>query len=255
MTDTAGAVRVEYAKLRRRRLPAIGIGVVSIGLLFSSAGLFTSGGRASFDDPTATPWLQLMLTFALTCALVFPLLVAILGSRAVEIEHEGNGWILARMVGRGRGALCRIKLLALTPILFALILAQFTLQVVIARAAGLDQPIDFGLWTRFGACVFAVSTALLALHICFSAWVDNQVVGLGLGVVGSFLGLFSLFLPPSFAAVLPWGYYAISTPVSMSERGGPLATSTPNVVALLMFCVVSAAAFIAATVMLDRKDV
>lgn len=253
-TTTGEAVRIEYAKLHRRRLPLIGLVVIAAGLLFSSAGLFTATAQASFTDPHATPWLQLMLTVALTTALTSPLLVAILGSRVVEIEHQANGWILARMAGRRRGDLCRIKFLALAPLLVGLVAAQFVLQVLIARAAGLTQPLDLGLWVGYAGCVLLVGLALLAVHICLSAWLENQLISLGVGVVGSFVGLFSLFMPPAVARLLPWGYYAVSTPVAMIGTDQSLVAVTPDLSALAVFLLLCALAFWGATEALNRKD-
>ncbi|MHA7244533.1 ABC transporter permease [Paeniglutamicibacter antarcticus] len=250
----AAAVRIEYAKLRRRRLPLIGFVVIGAGLLFSSASLFTATAQASFTDPEAAPWLQLMLNLALTTALTSPLLVAILGSRVVEIEHQGNGWVLARMAGRRRGELCRIKFLALTPLLVGLVGLQFILQIFIARAAGLTQPLDVGLWAGYAGCVLLVGLALLGLHICLSAWLENQLISLGLGVIGSFIGLFSLFMPPSLAHLLPWGYYAVSTPAAMTGPGQTLTATAPDLVGLAIFLAVFALGFWAATEALNRKD-
>lgn len=250
----AEGVRLEYAKSRRRKLGVVGLVVVAAAVLFASAGLFTASSQKSFVDPTATPWLQLLLTVALVTALTSPLLVAILASRMVDIEHGSGGWILARMTGCRRGDLCRVKVLALAPLLAVLVAAQFVVQVLIGRAAGIQTPPDLGRWAGYAVSVFLVGLALLGLHVCLAAWTENQLLGLGVGVVGSFVGLFSLFMPPFAAKLLPWGYYAVTCPVAMIDNQ-KLVAAQPDLVAFADFLLVCAATFWLATSALNRKDV
>ena len=63
---------------------------------------------------------------------------------------------------------------------------------------------------------FAVSTVVLSIQQTLSLMSNNQLLPLGIGIGGSFLGLFSLFFPKPVARLVLWGYYANFSVVGMN---------------------------------------
>lgn len=250
-------VAVECQKLKHKRLILIGSTVILAGVLLSSGQLYYLFKTNRFHDPMVSPWPALLMTLSVICTMLWPMLAAILASQIVDIEHESNGWMLAQMSGLRRGDLCRRKLLTLIPVIVLFVVAQFGLHISLARAVGADNSINITAWGVFATSVLIVAVVLVALQICVSAWWENQAIGIALGVVGSFLGVFALFMPPLFAHLIPWGYFAVSLPVTTGEINGKLGVveTVPDYLGIGVFAVVGIGLFWLVTTQLNRKDV
>ncbi|MFW6639729.1 ABC transporter permease [Nocardiopsis algeriensis] len=246
------AAVLEVQKMRRLRVAPMCAVMVAAVTALTCAGLMSDSARAGFGDPAAQPWETLLLSYVLVSAMTSPLLVAVLASRQVDVEHQGRGWMLSQVAGLSPGRLCRAKAAVLGAVLAALVAVQTSLVVAAGLAAGITVPLQAGIWVRYAVCLFLVDLALLCLHIWLAARVDNQLVGMGIGLLGSFCGVFSLLMPPALARALPWGYYAVVSPVAMGEDA--LRVITPGYGWLTVFLLVVAALFGAACHRFDRTE-
>ncbi|BDA64105.1 ABC transporter permease [Actinomyces capricornis] len=251
-----GSVRIEIAKMRRLRTLPVALALVGAIVAMSSAGLFSSSARAGFTDPTALPWAGLLLNTAFTNAMIGPVMVAVLASRQTEIEHSGAGWNLAATAGLTPGALCRVKVAALGLVLIPAVLAQSAALVAVGRAVGISVPLDAGQWAVYTLMLIGVDMAMCAFHVWLAAVVDNQLVGVGAGLLGGFVASFMLLAPPWLARLLPWGYYAVITNarfVQDGERFGVVYSPAP-LGWVVGFLALAALAFTIATRRLDRLE-
>ncbi|MFC4334631.1 ABC transporter permease [Salininema proteolyticum] len=203
------ALALEFRKMRRLRTLPLLIGVVVAVAALSSASLFSGSARETFDDPSAEPWAALLLTYTMMAAMTSPILTAVLSSRQTDIEHSGVGWTLASTAGRTPGELCRAKLAALAILLAPAVLAQSLLVIGIGTFAGIQVPLDLAPWGLYTVLLYLVDVAFCGLYIWLAARVENQLVSVGVGVLGAFLAVFSLLIPPGLSYVIPWGYYAV----------------------------------------------
>jgi hypothetical protein len=220
------ALRLEFRKMRRlRTLPVVLAMVVAVAAL-SSASLFASSTRATFDDPAAHPWAELLLHYTLVAAMTSPILAAVLASRQTDIEHAGGGWTLASTAGFAPGTLCRAKLAALGAVLLPAVGLQTVLVVGAGALAGIRVPIEAGPWIGYTLLLGLVDVALLAAHVWLAATVENQLVGVGVGLLGAFLALFALLVPGVAYWLPPWGGYALISHVAQTG-GGEVGYVTP----------------------------
>ena len=60
-----------------------------------------------------------------------------------------------------------------------------------------------------------MSLVLLTLQHFLSLMSSNQILPLLVGLIGSFLGLFSMFFPPRAARFILWGYFSAFSPYGM----------------------------------------
>lgn len=211
-------LRVEYAKLRRLRLgPILLVGALAT-VLMAAMQLFSGSYRETIAAPTAQHWEGLLLWYLLVKALTTPLVVAVLASRAVEIEHLGNGWTAAALDGVRRGSLTGVKVAALAPLLVGAVVAEMLVLVLASLAAGATPP-PVGVWLGTGAAVAVLTCVLLTGHAWLAARVDNQLVGLGIGVIGAFAGGFSMLMPDWLVRLIPWGWFALISPYRMDGAG------------------------------------
>ena len=94
--------------------------------------------------------------------------------------------------------------------------------------------------------------ALCAFHVWLAAVVENQLIGVGVGLIGSFIGVYMLLAPASVARLVPWGYYAVISCARMEGATARYTAPAPGWVA--GFLVLSAVLFAVATRRLDRIE-
>ncbi|MCR2052165.1 ABC transporter permease [Actinomyces bowdenii] len=250
------AVRIEIAKMRRLRTLPVTLALVGASVAMCSSALFPSSARAGFTDPAALPWAGLLLNAAFTNAMIGPVMVAVLASRQTEIEHSGAGWNLAASAGLTPGALCRVKVAALGLVIIPAVLVQSAALVLLGRAVGITVPLDAGQWAVYTLMLIGVDLAMCALHVWLAAVVDNQLIGMGAGLLGGFVASFMLLAPPWLARLLPWGYYAVITNarfVQDGEDSGVVYSPAP-VGWVMGFLALASLAFAIATRRLDRIE-
>ncbi|WP_017603400.1 ABC transporter permease [Nocardiopsis alkaliphila] len=246
------AVGLEVHKTRRLRVWVLCLVMVVAVVALSGMNLFSESAREGFADPAAQPWEALLLGQVMIAAMTSPVLVAVLAGRQVDIEHQGQGWFMARVAGLGPGLLCRAKAVVLGVALTFTAVAQCVLLIAAGMVAGIEVTLPITLWARYGLCLLLVDLALLGLHLWLAARVDNQLVGLGVGLLGAFYAVYALLMPTWVAYVLPWGYYAAISPVAV--EGDRFVESAPVPWAFALFLCASAALFLGACRRLDRAE-
>ncbi|WP_454151159.1 ABC transporter permease [Microbacterium lacticum] len=246
------AIRLEFRKMRRLRTGLIVTILVLAVAALSSISLFSGGTRRTFDEPEAMPWAALMMSYAFMAAMTSPILTAVLASRQTDIEHSGAGWTLASTAGYSPGVLCRAKLAALSLVLVPAIIGQTLLVIAIGAFAGIRVPLDAGPWIGYTALLFLVDVAFLALHIWLASVVENQLISVGIGMLGAFLAVFMLLMPGAVARVIPWGYYAMIS--YAGQQGGSVSYVTPAYAWIGGFLVLVGVVFALATRRLDRIE-
>lgn len=249
---TAQGVTAEFAKMRRLRLGPL-VAVMVVGVVGLSCREITAPGFfEAVRDPSGLAWRQLLGGAALAAPLVSPILIAVLASRQVDLEHQGGGWLFSHTVGFAAGRLCRMKFLATGAVLAAATVLECALIVGAGALAGITADLPAGRWAAYTASLVAVNLVLLAVHLLLAARVENQLVGVGIGILGVFLAVSGTGMPAWAAHLTPWGYYALATPVDY--RGEVLVPIDPWHLSIAALATISAVAFLFVTRLLDRKE-
>ncbi len=250
------SVGIEVLKMRRLRVLLVTAILITVSILMSALQLASMSRHGQLSDPGAQPWARLLLNMGMTNAMIQPLFVAILASRQTDIEHTGAGWNLAATSGLTPGALCRVKLAALTLLIVPATIAQSAVLIAIARVMGLSLPLDVGPWITYTLLLALVNVAMCAYHLWLAAVVENQLVVMSVGLLGCFIGVYMLLAPPLLARMLPWGYYAVISPMKMSMVDGHAVVEyiTIPMLWVIGFLALTALLFTAATRRLDRIE-
>lgn len=245
------AVANEFAKMRRRRVGLIAT-IMVFGVLALSMFAVVPSPDFSPDAPGA--WNALLAGMSLGIPMISPLLLAVLASRQTDIEHRGNGWLSQSTSGITPGGVCRAKLAALGIIVSAITIGTSLIVLVFGKSlAGILPAAPLGHWAGFTFCMVVVNLAVLALHILLSAMVENQLVALGIGLLGCISAVFSQGLPTAAAHVTPWGYYALAQAAGyQGDRIQALQIAYPSIAAL---AVIVGVLFAVLTVRFDRQEV
>ena len=245
----APLVTLEFTKMRGRKQWLI---VIVTVLAAGGLTLVTTVASPDFGDPPSRRWEQLLASLKLAYAMTVPMMVAALTSRQVEIEHVGNGWLAQRTAGIHPGALCRAKFVACALSCLGTLLLTTAGVIGFGAVVGMSAPFDPGLWLGFFAGVAVVTLSLVTLHVAVAAVFDNQLVGLGIGVVGTMLALFSKGMPTLLQHLTPWGYFGR---VGGAEyQGETLVSNQPSVGSMALLAVISAGVFMLWTLRLDRQE-
>lgn len=144
---------------------------------------------------------------------ISPVLLAVLASRQVEIEHSGNGWLASSTSGVTTGQLCRAKFDALGLLITLVTIAWVAILIGFGTSIGIMASVPVGRWAGYAVPLVVINLAVLACQILLSARVENQLMCLGIGVVGVIVAVFGAVLPTWAAHLVPWGYYSLVTPV------------------------------------------
>ncbi|MGK2349536.1 ABC transporter permease [Actinomyces sp. W5033] len=252
----ATAVRLEVAKMRRLRLWPIALVLLAAAVALSLP--MSASSRDSLVHATTDPWPAQLLSVSMSAALLSPLLVSVLASRLVDVEHTGGGWNMSATMGLTPGRLCRTKLTALAGALALIVPLQVMVPVLAGRLLGATWALEAVPWAAYTLGLLLLDVVACGLYLLVAALVDNQIICVGLGFLGSFIALFSLLMPPWAARLVPWGYWALITPTSAS---GDIRAHTYRVVYaspswpwILGFLLLGAAVFAVVTARLDRIE-
>jgi len=213
-------VGVEILKMRRLRTPLITTLIVGASVALCSMNLFSTSFTELSHDPHAMPWARLLLMTCFYNAMIGPILVCVLASRQMDIEHTGSGWNLAATSGLTPGTLCRAKLTALSLLIVPAVTVQSLGIIMLARFRGLSVALDVGPWATYTTLLICVDLAMCAYFLWLAAVVENQLIVMSTGLLSGFIGIFTLLVPPEIVRWTPWGYYALITPAAMSASTG-----------------------------------
>ncbi|OZF48075.1 ABC transporter permease [Rhodococcus sp. 14-1411-2a] len=243
-------VRNEFAKLRHLHIGAIAAVSVAaiVGLTFVGALTATAS-----KDSTTVSWALPLAGLSLAIPVASPLLLAVIASRTMEVEHQSNGWLLNRTNGADRGALVRAKLVSTGLVVAGATVAASAGSVFLGTVIGVTQPLPAALWLGYTAAAVTINLVILAVHLLISARVDNQLVALGIGIVGTVIAICASGFPSWAAHLTPWGYYSLAS--AADYRGEQVVTLNPSYASIAALAVVGAVSFWLTTVRLDRQEV
>lgn len=242
----------EFAKMRHLKVWLL-VGLLLLGLagLTAFQAIFTvaMGVEGNADGYI---WKTIFGSLGFSMTMISPILLAVLASRQVEMEHSGNGWLLSATSGVTPGRLCRAKFLALGSLVLVTTVVTSLLLVGFGLAVGETAPIPIGHWLGYTGSAVVINLAVLALHTILSAKIENQLVCIGIGIVGIFLGVFGPALPSWISHLTPWGYYALTTPADFV--GAELVYLDIPYLSVAGLAVVGSALFLLITSRFDKQE-
>lgn len=247
-------MKIELDKLRRTRTVLMGV-LLSAGIiLFASMNLFAAGQIEIFQGEPTNSWAGYLISYCLALAFLSPLQLSLLASRSADAENVGEGWRLHAVSGIRPGTLLRRKWLLLALIVGALKLMELAIVLLLPTLLGAPAPEAsmYSSWITTALGAYGTSLAVLAVMLWLAARIESQLVVLGVGVIGGFLGIAALLSPQWLAAINPFGYFAMITPYSYAESG--TVSVDPNWPLWCLYVVLAGIAFYWLTRLLNQKE-
>lgn len=198
-------LKCELIKMRRRYVFLTALAIVAAGLVFSLYGDY-SGDNSDFI--LRNGWVMMLYQLPLANGIFFPLMATVIASRLADSEHRGSVF-KQLFAAEKKGRIYDAKLIFGLAVMLIAVLIYWTVIIIFGKLIGFagDPPAD--LYLRYLACIAAPTAVIYVFQHGLSMLFKNQAVSFFTGVIGTFAGVFSMFLPqlPLLRQLLPWGFY------------------------------------------------
>lgn len=249
------AVRLEFYKVRRRKVWLILLALIGVQFLWSLVAYFR---MKPTPELLASGWLSCLQQFAMLDTIIMPFFSAVLASRLCDIEHKGRTFKLLETV-QSPARLFAAKFLCAAVYLTAAAILQTVLMMAVGLIRGFDGPPPVQLFALQLFFFFVVNLAVYLIQQILSLQIQNQMVPMAVGLFGSFMGLFTLFFPKAVMRLVVWSYYALLTPIAMEYNTRTHVTRysvlTPDWGAFFLLTAVLVALYILGRALFIRKEV
>ena len=197
------AFAVEFQKIRRRRIWLI------IALLVFVQVVWSLWGVSDMDaHDLQQGWRFSLYQFPLLNSIMMPVVAAVVASRLCDVEHKGQSLKSLRTI-LSAGRIFDSKFLCGAVFMLAATILQVVLICIIGFGKQFTEPIPIRLIGYYLIFTFAINLTIVVFQQVLSLLFKNQMVSLSVGLIGTFIGLFSLFFPQGFQKFLIWGYYGV----------------------------------------------
>ena len=204
------ALGLEISKLKRSRLWLTLLLATGLELVWATAVTVISLAKAPTGVAVTTGYAIASATPV--HGLLAPIISAVVASRLASTEHDST--MLSQLLadGQSRTALFLAKLTMALAICSIPVLVSTT--TLVATASGV--PTDLGMTATWLGGLLVANIAMTAIHLVLALLVHRQALTLTVGALGGLFGTFTnILVPSSVAAVVPWQYPALLSPVRL----------------------------------------
>lgn len=157
---------------------------------------------------------NLLLNFPLINTIIMPLAIAVIACRICDVETKGNTYKLLCTLEK-KSTIFRNKFLLGGIYLLGFTVLQVFLILLLGWNYNITQVIPWEHVIYYGISTFVASLVIYLLQQILSLMMDNQLYPLFIGLIGTFVGLFSWFFPNlPLRNLIPWGYYCVGTTIN-----------------------------------------
>ncbi|MBP1042463.1 ABC transporter permease [Vagococcus sp. BWB3-3] len=226
-------ISLELLKLKRRHffLPIclfLGVGLVWCTIIAIKEFNFNESYRNV---------LVLINDLVIINSMIFPLLIGVMCSRLIDIEHQGKMFRLLQTNNQSIETLFLAK--SLVGMLIIVVLGIVQVLYLIGLSIANRLSFEWGPVLLFLLSYLVASIFLVMLHLAISLFIEKQSIGIILALGASFIGLVSGgMLPKVLQLFLPWQYYALLNPVSRTIVNNGYVYSNNSQYSFLMVVIV-----------------
>lgn len=202
-------LQCEYRKTRGQYiiLTALVITAVQLG-----AALYNN-----YDNDIRTwGWMIFLYQLPLINAIFVPLVSIVVASRLADLEHKGS-MLKQLAVITDKGRLYDAKFIYGISIMLLCNLFSWGITILTGCLQGFHGDVPIGLYLLYLLFTIAPTAAVYIFQHTLALLFKNQTVTFLAGIIGTFCGVFSMFLPqlPLLRKTVLWGYYGVLQFVGM----------------------------------------
>ena len=197
-------IKCEYFKTRRRYIFLTAIAITVMGIVWATYGDYDGESGAFMIE---NGWMNFLYQLPLLNSVFFPLLSVVTASRLADIEHKGAAF-KQLFAAEDRGRLYDSKLIYGLGITIICVLISWCAFIIFGKIMNFGGEFPIKLYLLFLLFTVVPTIAVYIIQHTLSLIFKNQAVSFFTGVIGTFAGLFSMFLPqlPLLRRCIPWGY-------------------------------------------------
>lgn len=195
-------LKCEFLKMRHKYIFLTLLAIIAAGLIFSLYGDYSG------EFIQKNGWLMLLYQLPLSNGIFFPIAALVISSRLADTEHRALSFKQLFAVEK-RGRIYDSKLIVGLGMMILSIIIYWAVILILGKVIGFYGEAPMGLYLRYLVCIAVPTSVLYIFQHALSMLFKNQAVSFFTGIIGTFSGVFSMFLPqiPLLRQLLPWGFY------------------------------------------------
>ncbi len=196
-------LKCEFMKTRRRY-------ILISALIVTAAMLLWIYPVRYGEDFLRIAWMGYLYELPLINAIFMPMLSMIVASRLCDTEHKG-AMLKQLAVTAPKEKIYDSKLVYGLAIMLFCIVLSWIMTIAFGYHAGFGGDVPVRLYLLYLLFTIAPTTAVYIFQHTVSLLFKNQAAAFFSGIIGTFFGVFSMFLPqlPWLRKTLIWGYYSV----------------------------------------------
>lgn len=194
-------LKAEYMKTKRCHIFLVALSITFISVFWSLYDI-------NFDFAIQNGWMMILYQSPIINALFLPLLSTIIASQIGGIEHKGQ--MLKRLCTIfERKSIFNAKMIYGLVILSACTILMFLAKIIYGIYIGFGDIFPLHLYLLSLLLSLIPTLVIFIFQYSLSMNFNNQAVTFFAGIIGEFIGLFSMFVPqiPILRKSIIWGYY------------------------------------------------
>lgn len=202
-------LQCEYRKTRRQYIFLASLAITAVQLCWALYNTYN-------DFTLKWGWIMFLYRFPLINTIFMPFLSIIVSSRLADIEHKGNMHKLLEAV-TDKGKIYDAKFIYGISIVLICNLLNWSVTILFGYIKGFHGDVPIKLYLLYLLFTITPTTVIYIFQHILSLIFKNQAITFFAGIIGTFCGLFSMFLPPIpfMRQILLWGYYGVLQFVGM----------------------------------------
>lgn len=195
-------LKCEFRKTRRRYIFLTALVVTAALLAWTLRGNYG-------EDVLRMGWMAYLYQMPLANAIFMPILAIIVSSRLCDIEHKGV-MLKQLAVIKDRGKLYDAKFIYGIAIVMFCVLLSWGATILFGYLKGFGGDVPIKLYLLYLLFTIVPTVAVYIFQHIISLCFKNQAVTFFTGIIGTFCGVFSMFLPFQWLRkMFIWGYYGV----------------------------------------------
>ncbi len=196
-------LKCEFMKTRRKYIFLTAIIITAAGLIWGLhgeySGFFQKNG-----------WMVFLYQLPLINAIFMPIMSIIISSRLADIEHKGIMFKQLAAISE-KGRIFDAKFIYGISIVLLCCLLNWITVIIFGYVNDFAGDVPIKLYLLFLLFTIIPTIAVYIFQHTIAMLFKNQAVTFFSGIIGTFLGLFSMFLPqiPLMRKLFIWGYYGV----------------------------------------------
>lgn len=196
-------LKCEFMKTRRRYIFLTAIVITVAELLWVLYGKYNGFVKEN-------GWMMSLYQLPLVNSIFMPIMSIIISSRLADTEHKGMMFKhLAAISDKGR--IFDAKFIYGMSIVLICCLLNWIITIIFGYYIGFSGDVPIKLYLLYLLFTITPTISVYIFQHTLAMLFKNQAVTFFSGIIGTFIGLFSMFLPqlPMMRKLFIWGYYGV----------------------------------------------